>query len=140
MSQVDGSFRESLENQESFRVLVSKVGKANKAGTKPEDSWIRFLQISNYFMPRFLMFFFFFERKETQPRCRAEEPYGAARRTAQAANHHSVVLYINPRPPGWSHVVLTVFADFLCILAKQENVGDRASCSCCFRTCREDTC
>ena len=69
---------------------------------KPEECRISFPHMPNYFMPRFLIFFFFFKGQKTQPLGRAEESSLAARRTEQATNHHSATLYINPQPatPG----------------------------------------
>lgn len=102
LSQFDRSFQESWGNQESFRGPALKLGIANKAGTKPEESRISFPQIPNYFVPRLLIFFFFFKGQKTQPFGRAEEPFVAARRTEKATNHHAATLYINPQPevPG----------------------------------------
>lgn len=76
LSQFVWSFRETWGSQGSFRVPALKAGKAKKAGLEPEDSRIRFPQSPNYFVPRFLMFFFFFKRQETQPPGRAQEPFG----------------------------------------------------------------
>lgn len=85
-----------------------KPGTANKAGMKPEACRINFPQIPNYFVPRLLIFFFFFKGQKTQPLGRAEEPFLAVRRTEQATNHHSATLYINPSRRRLGHAILIV--------------------------------